>query len=168
MEFTTALTIIDVDRGAGIMITLCIYAPELTYCELSSAAAAHGDTVPNKTMEDICLKNDNGEALSFQGRLFSECSHFDEESGCLTRQQLYITDSGEQVYYVIRSSNQEKSRHAYKLSVQGDSCVINNGHTEIALKFDMLMLAVRSLCGLNADALPPLAMVEEMLKAANG
>lgn len=122
--------------------------------------------MPNN-MDEICLKHDNGEALRFQGRLFSECSYLDEESGCLTRQQLYVTDNGEQVYYVVRSGANEHSRHAYRLSVDGDTCLINNGHTEIAMKFDMLMLAVRSLCGLNADAMPPLAMVEEMLKAAN-
>lgn len=118
-------------------------------------------------MEDICLKHDNGEALRFQGRLFSECSHFDEENGCLTRQQLYITDQGEQVYYIIRSTGRKRERHAYRLSVQGETCVINNGASEIVLQFDMLMLAVRSLCGLNADATPSLQAVEEILRAAN-
>ncbi len=125
-----------------------------------------GVKVP-KNMEEICLKHDNGDVLRFKGRLFSECSHFDEEDGCLTRQQLYVTDNGQQVYYVIRSKGRERTRHAYRLSVCGDVCVINNGKTEIALQFDLLMLAVRSLCGLNAEATPSLAMVEEMLKAAN-
>ncbi|MBD5641753.1 MAG: hypothetical protein HDQ91_04985 [Desulfovibrio sp.] len=118
-------------------------------------------------MENICLKNDNGEDLRFQGRLFSECSHFDEDSGTLTRQQLYLTDNNEQVYYIVRASGQERSRHAYRLAIDGDNCIINNGRSEIALKFDMLMLAVRSLCGLDAEATPSLEMVEEMLKAAN-
>lgn len=119
------------------------------------------------TMEDICLKHDNGEDMRFQGRLFSECSHFDEETGSLTRQQLYITDNSEQVYYIIRSNGREHSRHAYMLTVDGENCLINNGRAEITLQFDMLMLAVRALCGLNADATPSLNMVEEMLKAAN-
>lgn len=118
-------------------------------------------------MEEICLKQDNGEDLRFQGRLFSEVSHYDEDSGSLTRQQLYVTENGEQVYYVVRAGSDERSRVAYRLSVRGDTCYINNGAGEIALKFDMLMLAVRSLCGLNADATPSLAMVEEMLNAAN-
>lgn len=118
-------------------------------------------------MEEICLKHDNGEDLRFRGRLFSEVSHFDEETGVLTRQQLYAAENGEQVYYVVRASGGERSRVAYRLSVSGDVCYINNGAGEIALKFDMLMLAVRSLCGLNADATPSLAMVEEMLNAAN-
>ena len=35
------------------------------------------------------------------------------------------------------------------------------------IQFDMLMLAVRSLCGLADGATPSLEQVEEMLKAAN-
>lgn len=118
-------------------------------------------------MENICLKHDNGEDIRFQGRLFSECSHFDEESGTLTRQQLYLTENGEQIYYIVRATARDRSRHAYRLAMDGDNCVINNGRSEITLQFDMLMLAVRALCGLDNEATPSLEMVEEMLKAAN-
>ena len=120
-----------------------------------------------KTMEDICLKQDNGCDFAFSGRLFSECSWYDESQGTLTRQKLYVTESNEQVYYIVRSSGQERSRHAYKLFMRGDVCVIHNGVTEMSLQFDMLMLAVRGLCGLDSGATPSLSMVEEMLKAAN-
>lgn len=128
-------------------------------------ASAEDDV--HKPMDDICLKHDNGEDLRFRGRLFSECSWFDEESGTLTRQQLYVTDTREQVYYIVRSQGHERSRRAYRLSVRGDTCVIHNGATEMALQFDMLMLAVRGLCGLDDDATPSLDMVEDLLKAAN-
>lgn len=121
----------------------------------------------SKNMENICLKHDNGENLVFCGRLFSECSYFDEEHSCLTRQQLYITDNGDQVYYIVRSIGKKRERHAYRLSVQEDKCVINNGKNEMTLQFDLLMLAVRGLVGLNADATPSLQAVEEMLHAAN-
>lgn len=120
-----------------------------------------------ENMESICLKHDNGDDLRFQGRLFSECSYFDEESGILTRQQLYVTENNEQIYYIIRAGAGERTRHLYRLSMEGDKCLIQNGHTEITLQFDMLMLAVRALCGLDAEATPTLEMVEEMLKAAN-
>ncbi|MFT4302849.1 MAG: hypothetical protein QM579_13990 [Desulfovibrio sp.] len=120
-----------------------------------------------KTMEDICLKHDNGSDFSFRGRLFSECSWYDEALGMLTRQKLYVTDTNEQVYYIVRSSGQERSRHAYRLAVRGDNCIIHNGMAEMSLQFDMLMLAVRGLCGLESGATPTLSMVEEMLKAAN-
>ncbi len=120
-----------------------------------------------KNMEEISLKHDNGSDVQFRGRLFLECSWYDEEHGMLTRQKLYVTDKNEQVYYIVRSSGQERSRHAYRLSVRGDYCVIDNGVTEMVLQFDMLMLAVRGLCGLDAGATPTLSMLEEMLKAAN-
>lgn len=118
-------------------------------------------------MEDICLKHDNGEDLRFQGRLFSECSHFDEDDNSLTRQQLYLADNGDQVYYIIRSNGQERSRHAYRLARQEDVCIINNGRAQIAMQVDMLLLAVRALCGINADAMPSMEVIEEMLQAAN-
>lgn len=121
-----------------------------------------------RAMEQVCLKHDNGADITFQGRLFSECSWYDEESGVLTRQKLYVTEQNEQVYYIVSGSGPERSRRAYRLSVMGDRCIIHNGAAEMVLQFDMLMLAVRGLCGLEADATPTLAMVEEMLKAANG
>ena len=121
----------------------------------------------SRQMEEICLKHDNGDSMNFQGRLFSESSEFDKETGALTRQQLLITENGDQVYYIVRTQGRERTRHAYRLSMQGDTCIINNGRMEIALQFDMLMLAVRSLCGLNAEATPTLDMVEEMLREAN-
>lgn len=119
------------------------------------------------TMEDISLKHDNGDALRFRGRLFSECSFYDEESGSLTRQQLYVTDAGEQIYYIVRGTGKDRSRVAYRVSVDGDTCVMDNGKDSIAMSFDTLMLAVRSLCGLASDAKPPISAVEDMLKAAN-
>ena len=122
----------------------------------------------SKNMEEICLKHDNGDALRFEGCLFSESSDFDRDSGCLTRQQLYVTDNGEQVYYIVRSEGHQRTRRAYRLSVNGDICVINNGRMEIAMQFDMLMLAVRGLCGLSSEDTPSLEMVEELLHAANG
>lgn len=121
----------------------------------------------SSSMEDICLKHDNGEAMRFHGRLYSESSHFDEESGCLTRQQLYTADNGDQVYYIVRSSGHDRSRHAYRLKVNDGICMINNGKSEISMNIDLLLLAVRSLCGLEEDGGPSMALVEEMLKAAN-
>lgn len=121
----------------------------------------------HKNMEEICLKHDNGNDISFRGRLFSECSWFDEEHNILTRQKLYVTDDNDQVYYIVRSSGQERSRHAYRLSVNGEDCVIDNGQSSMTLQFDMLMLAVRGLCGLEDEATPSLHMVEEMLRTAN-
>ena len=120
-----------------------------------------------KSMEDISLKHDNGADLQFRGRLFSECSWYDEDSDIFTRQKLYVTDNNEQVYYIVRKHGEAHSRHAYRLTVQGDSCLIFNGSTEINLGFDALMLAVRGICGMEDGATPTLSQVESMLKAVN-
>ncbi len=118
-------------------------------------------------MEDIRLKHDNGNDIVFNGRLFAESSWFDEDSSTLTRQKLYVAENNEQVYYIVRSNGPERSRNAYRLKVTGNYCTIFDGMSEITLEFDMLMLAVRQLCGLDANSTPTLYMVEELLKAAN-
>jgi len=118
-------------------------------------------------MEDIALTLDNGAVMDFSGRLFSEASWYDEDSGVLTHQKLYVTDGHEQVYSVVSGSGSRRSRRAYRIGVQGDACTVHNGRSEMTMPFDMLMLAVRSLCGLGEEATPSLEMVEETLRAAN-
>ncbi len=118
-------------------------------------------------MEKVSLKLDNGEQLDFNGRLFSESSWYDEDEASITSQKLYVTDTHEQVYSVISGSESKRERRAYHIATHGDSCTVNNGSTEMTLPFDMLMLAVRSLCRLDDDATPSLETVEETLRAAN-
>ena len=120
-----------------------------------------------RALENVCLKHDNGADIVFRGRLFAESSWFDEESDTLTRQKLYVTEQNDQVYYIVSGAGQNRNRRAYRVSVMGDHCVIHNGEREMVLQFDMLMLAVRTLCGLDEEATPTLSMVEQMLKAAN-
>lgn len=84
-----------------------------------------------------------------------------------TRQKFYVADNNKQVYYIVRSSGDERSRHAYRLSVNGDNCLISNGSSEISLQFDALILAVRGICGLEAGATPTVLMMEKLLKTAN-
>jgi hypothetical protein len=120
-----------------------------------------------RNMEDVSLKHDNGPDIFFRGRLFAECSWYDEERETLTRQKLYVTDTNEHIYYLVSHAGEERYRRAYRLSVLGDRCVIHNGNTEMVLQFDMLMLAVRNLCGMSADAEPAIDIVEQTLRAAN-
>jgi hypothetical protein len=121
-----------------------------------------------RPLEDVVLKHDDGADIFFRGRLFAECSWYDDEQNALTRQKLYVTDCNEHIYYLVGRCGEERWRRVYRLSVLGDRCVIHNGDTEMVLRFDMLMLAVRNLCGLGADDVPALELVEETLKAANG
>jgi len=121
----------------------------------------------HRNMEDISLTHDNGPDLCFKGRLFAECSWYDEESETLTRQKLYVTDTNEHIYYLVSHAGEVRQRRAYRLSVLGDRCVIHNGNTEMVLQFDMLMLAVRNLCGISSEATPAIDIVEQTLRAAN-
>lgn len=117
--------------------------------------------------EDISLTLDNGISMTFRGRQFAGGSWFDEENNVLTRQNLYVTDSNEHVYSIVTGSGKQRSRRAYRVVLQGETCTIHDGRNEMTLGYDMLMLAVRSLTGLDQDATPTLEMIEETLKAAN-
>ena len=116
------------------------------------------------TMENITLRLENDAVLSFRGRLFSEAVWNDEESGIFTHQKLYVTDKGEQVY-VIRKGGERRLCRAYRVSLRGDRCLIYNGRSTLELPLDLLMLAVRTLCGTD----DPLALeqVEESLRSAS-
>ena len=119
-------------------------------------------------MEQIVLANDHGGELQFRGRVFSECSYYDEETTSITRQRLYVTDKGEQVYYIVTGSGQEKERRAYLLRIDGDHCVINNGMLEITLRTDLLLASMRTLCGFNEGCSEDLLKsLEDTLRAAN-
>ena len=120
------------------------------------------------------------ECRSFRRRLRAmppDCPHVTERYGhtakrkgapCKRPWKTFASNTITEVYYIVRSHGQERSRHAYRLTVDGETCVIYNGRSEMSLQFDMLMLAVRGLCGLDADATPTLGQVEEMLRVANG
>ena len=127
-----------------------------------------GSDMTCRAMEDLVLRKDAGEDIAFKGRLFSECSWYDEEQGVLTRQKLFITEDNEQVYYIVTGSGAERSRRAYRLRLEGDQCVICNGTSEMVVQLDLLMLAVRGLCGFDLAGEQLLASIEETLKAANG
>lgn len=118
-------------------------------------------------MEDICLKPTNGEELRFTGRLFSERKYFDEDTGFNVRHELYLTDDGAQVYYVVRSRGRDRERHAYRLRMRDDICVIDNGRFEVSMGYDLLSLAVSRLCGIGEGAMPSREQMEELLRAAN-
>ena len=124
---------------------------------------------------NVVLHLDNGAEMQFSGRPFAGGSWFDDETGELTRQKLYTTESGEHVYSIVTGkvysvasgAGRTRSRRAYRVSLHGEACTINDGRTEMTLDLEMLMLAVRALSGLEKDDAPTLDMVEETLRAAN-
>ena len=117
----------------------------------------------DRNLAEICLKVDGCEDFVFKGRIFSECSWYDEEFGIQTRQKLYVTDTSDQVYYIVRSGA-EKSRKAYRLSFDNGLYTIWNGSFQISLTAEMLKVALHSLCGLKDEIEPA---VDEMLGAVN-
>lgn len=126
-------------------------------------------TQGNGVMEQITLKNDVGEALSFKGRLFSESSYFDDDTGMMTRQRLYVTDQNHQVYTIVTSNGSRKERRVYLLKPEGDQCRISNGLFDVTVPIELLMLAVRGLCGVTGSEQTDsfISTLEESLSAAN-
>ena len=119
--------------------------------------------------QEITLRNDDGAAIRFQGRLFSENSFFDEEQGMITRLKLFATQDGRMVYSVVTGSSTAKSRRVYSLHLEGDLCHIDNGTQNITLQRTVLLDTVFGLCGIGDEQAEPLRhSVEESLNAANG
>ena len=116
-------------------------------------------------LEKITLHLENGAGLIFYGRLFSEAVWYDEYSGVLTHQKLYVTDQNEQVYVIQKGSGERSVCRAYRISVHGERCVIYNGRYSMEIPLDLLLLAVRTLCGVE-DGMA-LEQAEEILRAAN-
>lgn len=116
-------------------------------------------------LEKITLHLENGAGLIFYGRLFSEAVWYDEYSGVLTHQKLYVTDQNEQVYVIQKGSGERSVCRAYRISVHGERCVIYNGRYSMEIPLDLLLLAVRTLCGVE-DSMA-LEQAEEILRAAN-
>ena len=61
---------------------------------------------------NIALHLDNGAEMQFSGRPFAGGSWFDEETGELTRQKLYATESGEHIYSIVTAKARQRSRRA--------------------------------------------------------
>ncbi|ABB39481.1 hypothetical protein Dde_2685 [Oleidesulfovibrio alaskensis G20] len=126
-------------------------------------------TQGNGVMEKLTLQSDTGADITFRGRLFSESSYFDEETGMMTRQRLYVTDQNQQVYSIVTSDGRRKERRVYLLKAEEGVCRINNGLYDVTVPVELLMLAVRGLCGLteSEQSTDFFAALEESLKAAN-
>ena len=99
----------------------------------------------------ISLKSDNGAEFSFNGRLVSESSLYDEDSGMLTRLRLFATDSGEQVYSIVSGAGANKERRNYMIAQEDELYRISDGINTLRLPPELLFAAVFGLCGIDAD-----------------
>jgi hypothetical protein len=119
--------------------------------------------------EKIFLRSDNGAELSFCGRLYSESSYYDEESGRMTRWRLFLTDKGEQVYSIVSSAGAQKERRHYIVTRDGDRYRFSNGVQTLSVELETLFAAVFGLCGIDpgrAEELKP--AFEENLRMIAG
>ena len=121
--------------------------------------------VASDAMEKITLELENEASLAFRGRLFSEAVWYDDDSGVLTHQKLYVTDQNEHIYAIHKAVGSRRTCRAYRIAVHGERCVIYNGRSTMELPLDMLLLAIRALCG--TDSPVALEQAEEILRSAN-
>ncbi|SHN56209.1 hypothetical protein [Desulfovibrio litoralis] len=119
-------------------------------------------------MEQISLKNEFGDEVRFRGRMFSESSYYEDVSGVLTRHCLYKEESGQYVYSIVSGSAAQKSYRVYKMRIEGENCIINNGALEMNVSIDLLLSSVFNLCGIdNQDALDLRETLVESLNTAS-
>ncbi len=117
-------------------------------------------------MEEFTVSGYNNGLLTFKGRLFSEGSFFDAENGALTRLRLFAMEGNKLVYYVVSSEEGEKDRRVYVLTVEGETCHIDNGRQSISLPMELLFSAVFGLCGMDASQEAELrSTLQESLRA---
>jgi hypothetical protein len=116
--------------------------------------------------DNVMLRSDNGAELFFRGRLFSESSQYDEETGTLVRLRLFETDHGEQVYSIISGVGTNKRRRHYIISAEGEYYRLSDGVQTMLMPLELLFAAVFGLCGIDpsrAEELKP--AIEEGLRS---
>lgn len=122
-------------------------------------------TAAMNELEKVTLRLENGADFMFHGQLFSEAVWYDEYSGELTHQKLYVTDQNEHVYVIQKSGEGRNICRAYRVAVHGARCVIYNGRSSMELPLELLLLAVRALCG--TEDIEALEQAEEILRSAS-
>lgn len=99
--------------------------------------------------DKISLQSDNGSELSFNGRLVSERSLYDEDSGMLTRLRLFATEKNEHVYSIVSGSGANKTRRHYLIALEGEFYRMSDGIQTLLLPPEQLFAAVFGLCGID-------------------
>ncbi len=95
---------------------------------------------PVSELRQITLENDNGATISFRGKLYAQTSFFEEETGVLTKQELYSTQEGDQAFRIISSNGEQKTKASYLIKRNEEACVITNGEKTLSLPFEWLFL----------------------------
>jgi len=102
-------------------------------------------------MKSITLDNDGGASISFRGALYAQTSFFEENTGVLTKQELYSTEEGEQAFAIIASDGDTKRKSAYLVKRRGENCLMSNGEQELSLPYEWLMMYTQALWDIDLD-----------------
>ena len=102
-------------------------------------------------MKAVTLENDGGAPLSFRGSLYAQTSFFEEDTGVLTKQELYATDDGRQAFQIVTSDGDSKQKSSYFVRREGDTCVMSNGEQELSLPHEWLMLFTQALWDIDLE-----------------
>ncbi len=119
-------------------------------------------------LEKISLKLDNGKSMEFFGSMIAETSWFDEANQSITRQRIYETDKGTQVYAILEGDGSNRSSRAYSLAVQSSVLHMSDAKQQLEVPHELFMLFAKDLlaqAGASSDT--ALEDIEELLKAAN-
>ncbi len=122
----------------------------------------------NFSSEKITLKLDNGKSMEFAGAMIAETSWYDEVSESITRQRIYETDKGTQVYAILEGDGATRSSRGYSLAVQDSVLCMSDAKKQLDIPHDLFMLFAKDLlaqAGASSDT--ALEDIEELLKAAN-
>ncbi|WP_461208970.1 hypothetical protein [Desulfocurvus sp. DL9XJH121] len=115
-------------------------------------------------MKAVTLENDGGVDISFRGSLYAQTSFFEEDTGVLTKQELYATDDGQEAFRIVSVDGDSKQKSSYLVRRQGGYCAMSNGEHEMSLPYEWLMLFTQAIwdmdlekrrasCGVDRDEL---------------
>ncbi|MCK9240392.1 hypothetical protein [Desulfocurvus sp.] len=99
----------------------------------------------------ITLDNGQGGSITFKGALYAQTSFFEEDTGVLTKQELYSTEDGHQAFALVSSDGDLKRKSAYIVRRQGDLCVMDNGERTMTLPYDWLMMFTQALWDIDLE-----------------
>ncbi len=121
-----------------------------------------------RSSEKISLKLDNGKSMEFYGREIAEESWYNEDAKSITRQRVYETDKGSQVYSVLEGDGSNRSSRAYSMAVQDAVLYMSDAKQQLEVPEELFILFLEDLlaqAGVNSNN--AIEDIKEFLKAAN-
>lgn len=100
----------------------------------------------------ITLENDSGASISFNGALYAQTSFFEEDTGVLTKQELYTTEDGGQAFAIVSTDGDMKKKSAYLVHREGDVCRMFNGEQEMKLPYEWLIMYTQALWDIDLES----------------